>query len=163
MARSIHQLSWNECKRATPDNGPPYLGDGGGLYLQVRGEGKSRVFRYTDRRTSDEHWLGLGSMSTYDIVEAREKARKCRQLLAEGKDPKTERKNERAEAAHRAGCARTVKQLWDEFYDVHIKFLKEREGLTGVMRKYVLSKIGNMPIAKVKGISSSKAGPVALG
>src|SRR5438128_2179648 len=142
---ATEKLSWGFCKRVTEDG---MYGDGGGLWLQVRGNGKSWVFRWTDRRTKQERIIGLGSMSTFDIVEAREKARRCRQLLTEGKCPKAERDGERLDAAHRAGLARTFQQVWSEFYDAKTRHLRlvSRKGVIYDMNAHVLPKIGKMPI-----------------
>src|SRR6266536_2214718 len=151
MARGKERLSWGACKRAIAADGP-YLCDGGGLYLQVRGAaGKSWVFRWTDRRTGKDRFIGLGSMSTYDIVEVREKARKCRQLLAEGKCPKAEKNGEELNASIRAGRVKTVKQVVDEFYDTHIAVLSRdtRVNFERYMKRYVLLKIGHLPFAKL--------------
>jgi hypothetical protein len=80
---------------------PGYYGDGGGLYLQVSPSGtKSWVFRFMmNRRNRD---MGLGSLNTFTLKEARERARRCRQLVAEGIDPiedlRARRDRARAEA-----------------------------------------------------------------
>jgi Arm domain-containing DNA-binding protein len=34
-----------------------------------------------------ERQMGLGSLKTYGLADAREQARKCRQMVAEGQDP----------------------------------------------------------------------------
>jgi Arm DNA-binding domain len=67
------------------------LADGGGLYLQVtRGQGgvlnRSWIFRFAggDGR---ERKMGLGSLHTIGLADAREKANACRQLRLEGIDP----------------------------------------------------------------------------
>src|SRR5579872_4204831 len=60
--------------------------DGGGLYLQVTSkEARSWIFRYTLRGVSRE--MGLGSAFTFGLSDARERARECRQLCADGIDP----------------------------------------------------------------------------
>jgi hypothetical protein len=68
--------------------------DGGGLYLQVSesrtSEGqlnKSWIFRFADRITGKDRQMGLGSLKTYGLVEARAKAAQCRQMLDAGDDP----------------------------------------------------------------------------
>ncbi|MGV7215910.1 tyrosine-type recombinase/integrase [Bradyrhizobium sp. UFLA05-112] len=82
---------------------PGMYGDGAGLYLQVKGDGKERIskswiFRYrlnghtskTGKPLARE--MGLGSLETWNLSEARERARKMRQLIDEGKDPIEARK-----------------------------------------------------------------------
>jgi hypothetical protein len=60
------------------------------LYLQVRPSRKgglraSRILRYY--RDGRQTWRGLGKASVFALAEARERARKHRQLLADGLDP----------------------------------------------------------------------------
>src|ERR1700704_2414441 len=56
-------------------------GDGGGLWLQVtpNKRGRSWVFRYSFSGKARE--MGLGSLDTIGLAEAREQAKQCRQLL----------------------------------------------------------------------------------
>src|ERR1700716_4505061 len=56
-------------------------GDGGGLWLQVtpNRRGRSWVFRYSFNGRARE--MGLGSLDTIGLAEAREQAKQCRQLL----------------------------------------------------------------------------------
>lgn len=60
--------------------------DGGDLYLQASPTAsKSWVFRYEiDRR---KRAMGLGSINTFTPGKVRERARKARQLVADGIDP----------------------------------------------------------------------------
>jgi Arm DNA-binding domain len=63
-------------------------GDGGGLFLQVSRYGtKSWVFRFKAKGRLRE--MGLGSLDTYSLAEARERAREQRKLRDKGKDGKT--------------------------------------------------------------------------
>jgi integrase len=67
----------------------------GGLYLRAAAAGTaSWVFRYEIDGVGHEH--GLGSVATFDLDEARERARLCRQLLHDGKDPIAERQAARS-------------------------------------------------------------------
>ena len=53
---------------------PRFYGDGGGLYLQVSQYGtKSWVFRF--KRNGKPRDMGLGSINTFTLKEARERAR----------------------------------------------------------------------------------------
>ena len=83
MPRSINKLSELKIRNASE---PGYLGDGGGLYLQVsKTRTKSWVFRYSIHRRARE--MGLGSLNTFGLKEARERARRYRQMIADGVDP----------------------------------------------------------------------------
>src|SRR6476659_7228269 len=88
------RLTAREVMNAKPEAGrrAAMLPDGGNLYLQatlgkdgtVR---RSWVFRYElDNRRHD---LGLGSLDTFDLAGARERAKGLRQQLADGIDPFT--------------------------------------------------------------------------
>lgn len=66
--------------------------DGGGLFLHIRQRGdkaeRAWVFKYKrgERGATREHWIGLGPVR--DVAQAREFARKCREALASGQDPR---------------------------------------------------------------------------
>lgn len=65
---------------------PGRYGDGGGLWLQVSKWGtKAWLFRYM--LNGRARHMGLGSLDTFSLKEARERARQCRQLVADGIDP----------------------------------------------------------------------------
>jgi integrase len=67
--------------------------DGWGLYLVVEPVGSARwAFMYRSRTTGKRREMGLGSTEALGLAEARLAARDARELLAEGKDPITERK-----------------------------------------------------------------------
>lgn len=70
---------------------PGYYFDGGGLYLQVaKGGSKSWVLRYAVNKRPRE--MGLGSLVTFTLAEARDRATKFRQMVADGIDPIDDRK-----------------------------------------------------------------------
>jgi hypothetical protein len=62
--------------------GPGMHGDGGGLWLQVtpNRNGRSWIFRYSFNGRARE--MGLSSLATIGLSEAREAAKQCRGLLA---------------------------------------------------------------------------------
>jgi hypothetical protein len=88
MSRAIHRLTPLRIKSTKPG----MWADGGGLYLQcttgpndtVR---KSWLFRF--ERNGRERQMGLGSLTTVPVQEAREKAAECRRLLQSGVDRMT--------------------------------------------------------------------------
>ena len=84
---------------------PGYYGDGSGLYLQISDYGtRSWVFRFMLHGRSRE--MGLGSLNTFSLKEARERARGARQLLADGVDPIEARREKRG-----ADCAATAARI----------------------------------------------------
>ena len=71
-----------------------HYGDGGGLYLAISRWGTaSWTFRYRiGGRRGPLREMGLGPLGTFDLAEAREEARKQRQLRYAGRDPLEERR-----------------------------------------------------------------------
>jgi integrase len=87
MAKQTERLSSAKVKHAKPG----MHADGGGLYLQVtagKEEGqlnKSWLYRY--KIAGRERQMGLGSLNTIGLAEARAAAEECRKLTRESKDP----------------------------------------------------------------------------
>src|SRR5712692_8858601 len=76
---------------------PGYYGDGGGLLLQVSRFGTaSWVFRYRVGGRLRE--MGLGSLDTIGLADARDRARKAREQRLDGLDPIEVRKGARLAA-----------------------------------------------------------------
>ena len=99
MVRGIHTLTKSDCvahvKKCQKLKITRPVCDGGGLYLRATTTGAaSWLFRYEQDGRGREH--GLGSFYTFDLDEARERARACRKLLADGKDPIAEQQAARA-------------------------------------------------------------------
>jgi integrase len=98
MIRNIHRLSPAAVKHAKPG----MHCDGGGLYLQaVVGAGgvvrKSWLFRFAEN--GRERQMGLGSLDSVGLAQARDKATECRRLRQEGVDPIEARNSHRASVA----------------------------------------------------------------
>jgi integrase len=145
--------------------------DGGGLYLEVSGEPdgkggisirKSWIFRYAVRgqtvtsRTGKvrqrERGMGLGSLITVNLEEAREKARKCRNLLLDGIDPLEHRRSERTQAAVKAAKAMTFDQCRDAYVLAKgVGWRNEHHAKDWVssLQRHVSPIIGNLPVAEV--------------
>jgi integrase len=82
-----------------------------GLYLQISKNGASWLFRYEIAETRAtlnngkpangrrERWLGLGSLKTFNLKQACDRARAMRQLLADGIDPLQQREAAKAATA----------------------------------------------------------------
>src|SRR6266403_1612337 len=88
--------------------------DGHGLYLQVvNSNNKSWLLRF--ERDGRERWLGLGPLHTYNLKEARERARDARQLLHSGIDPIEHRKAAKAAQALAAAKTRTFKECAEAY------------------------------------------------
>jgi integrase len=134
---------------------PGKYGDGRGLYLQVTDTGaRSWVLRY--ERGRRERAMGLGPVRDFTLEEARERARKARQLLRDGVDPIDARRAERArqvaEAAAVAARARSFRQCAELYFDRHSagwKNKKHRKQFLTSLATYAYPKIGKLPVADV--------------
>ncbi|ESX48810.1 integrase arm-type DNA-binding domain-containing protein [Mesorhizobium sp. C416B] len=157
MARSINKLSAVEvAKKAKPGT----YGDGGGLYLQVakstaKGaqEGaitKSWLFRFM--LAGKARYMGLGDVQTFNLKEARERARAARQLVSDGKDPIEDRRERTA--ALRADDAKriTFKQASERYIAAQKagwKNAKHADQWQNTLATYAFPVIGDLPVAKV--------------
>src|SRR5260370_1459757 len=104
-ARVIGKLTTIRVQRAKRRG---LYGDGGGIFLEVSSTGtKSWIFRF--KEAGRLRVMGLGPLHTVSLADAREKARECRRLRLERKDPIEERKVGRAAARLDAAKAITFK------------------------------------------------------
>ncbi|HMA70230.1 MAG TPA: Arm DNA-binding domain-containing protein [Xanthobacteraceae bacterium] len=152
MARQTEQLSSAKVRHAKPG----MHADGGGLYLQVtagKAEGqlnKSWLFRFALK--GKERQMGLGSLNTIGLSEAREKAERCRKLLKEGRDPIEARMAERA--AQQSDKAKSVTFAWcaTEYMKAHEagwRNAKHRQQWHNTLATYVHPIIGKLPVQDV--------------
>ena len=95
----MHKLTVKDIKRLQTAKDYGKFGDGGNLYLQGSEEYGtwSWLLRFKSPELGKERWMGLGSLDTFSLAEAREEARKHRQALARGVDPIEQRMRERKE------------------------------------------------------------------
>jgi integrase len=83
MGRAIERLNALQVAKLSK---PGYYPDGANLYLQVSATGsKSWIFRFTVAGKQRE--MGLGPLTAFTLAEARHRAQRQRQLLADGLDP----------------------------------------------------------------------------
>ncbi len=134
---------------------PGMYADGGGLYLQVSGDGvnrvaKSWIFRFTLRGRSRE--MGLGSLNTFGLAGAREKARACRQRLDDGIDPVEARKAERSEQAAQDAKLLSFAECTRRYIDVQKAAwsnAKHAAQWPSTLKTYAEPVIGHLPIRSV--------------
>ncbi|PIW28509.1 MAG: integrase [Rhodospirillales bacterium CG15_BIG_FIL_POST_REV_8_21_14_020_66_15] len=115
MAREIGKLSAVAVRNQSK---PGLHGDGGGLYLQVTKAGvKTWIYRFmlSGRRRD----MGLGPLHTVGLAEAREEARRCRQLVRQGIDPIEDRKTTKLAAKAEALKALTFKECAKAYIKAH--------------------------------------------
>jgi integrase len=125
--------------------------DGYGLYLQVASDtNRSWLFRY--ERDGRERWLGLGPLHTFDIDEARERARRCRQLLVDGLDPAEARKLEQEQRALAAARNKTFAECAEMYFNANAdqwRNPKHRAQFLSTLKQYAFPIIGAVAVADV--------------
>ncbi len=96
--------------------------DGGGLYLRVSGDaGRSWIFRYAERGAPKLRLIdmGLGSVATISLKEARNLALEMRKILHAGRDPLTERAKEKQALALEKAKRLTFGECAESYIEAH--------------------------------------------
>jgi len=144
LARSLNKLSAVSA-RTLPSG--KYC-DGGGLWLQKRPDGGGQlILRFTIHGRRRE--MGLGSLSTVSLKEARGAAESARAIVRANQDPIKERDRQAREAA------RNVHMLKDIALDAFESRKAELKGDGKAGRWFtplelhVLPKLGNVPISDI--------------
>jgi integrase len=122
-----------------------------GLYLIIGGPKAAHwELRYQlDHRC---RWMGLGSAKTFNLLEARERARRERQRIADGTDPLESRRAERAAKAAADVKRMTFKEAAAAYIEAHQgKWRSAVHGKqwTNTLATYVYPLIGNLDIADI--------------
>lgn len=148
MARGINRLTGADLRRSKPGR---YL-DGGGLYLQVKvakdgSINRSWLFRFAIN--GRDRWMGLGSLNTVSLAEARERARPCRLMVLDSSDPIDARRERRAKEA----AASKRMMTFDECATAYIaakrnEWRSQHHAATWprTIRKYASPTIGKLPV-----------------
>jgi integrase len=138
-------------KRIARASQPGRYSDGRNLYLQVNANGaKSWLFRY--ELNGQERAMGLGPTADFTLKEARERANKARQLLADGIDPLEHKRSERAAKALEAARALIFKEAATQYFNQHEskwKNSKHRAQFLSTLEQYVFPKIGKLSVAAI--------------
>ncbi|WP_353037706.1 Arm DNA-binding domain-containing protein [Mesorhizobium sp. M1076] len=117
MSRSLHKLS---ARSVAAIDKPGRHGDGGGLYLNVSGDGRRRwIFLY--RREGKLKEMGLGSARDVTLARAREAANEATAVLSAGGDPLRLKRTKELQAANPSPGATP---LFGEFADSLIDQIK---------------------------------------
>jgi integrase len=141
MARIIERLTALQVSRAR--QGKHH--DGGGLYLIIhKGGSRSWAFRYGPQ---GRRYLGLGPTHTITLAAARERARACREMLLDGRDPIVERQERKAAGAKVVTFAEAVERYvasnraaWGA---------EHAKDWNGSVATYVLPVLGAVPVHAV--------------
>ncbi|CAH36594.1 tyrosine-type recombinase/integrase [Burkholderia pseudomallei] len=146
--RKIHRLSAIGVEKA---KAPGYLGDGGGLYLQVSPSlTKSWIFRFKLHGRSRE--MGLGPYTALSLAEARKRAEDCRRLLLDGVDPIEARKGDRLQQKLQVARSMTFADCASTYIAAHRdawKNAKHAQQWENTIETYANPVIGKLPIQDV--------------
>lgn len=147
--RAINKLSATEVARKTK---PGRYGDGGGLWLQVSSYGsKAWVFRYM--LDGKARHMGLGSVDTFSLKEARERARLARQLVADGVDPIETKRAKRSSSSAASAKRITFKEAAERFIKAkggEWRSPVHRQQWENTLATYAEPIIGNLSVAEIE-------------
>src|SRR6516225_6930859 len=115
MAQTINRLT---ARKVETVKTPGYVGDGGGLFLQV-GETGSKSWIFEFRFAGRRREMGLGSLERVSLSEARAQRDACNQMLRAHTDPIEHRRRERAAAILTAHGTITFADAIDKYLTVH--------------------------------------------
>ena len=157
MARLINRLTDKEVRNKRK---PGHFADGGGLWLQVTKSGaKSWIFRYsrgTNPNSINGHRksydMGLGSLHTISLADARSTATDYRKMLLNGLDPIKQRNQGRLKDAFESASSKTFDECAAAFVKAHKadwKNVKHAEQWENTLETYASPTIGKLPIQAI--------------
>ena len=150
MAKTLDKLSPLKVQRL---KAPGLYSDGGGLYLQIKAAGqRSWVFRYRMGGRKTPRDMGLGSLDSVSLADARTKAAGNRNLILDGIDPIEARKRDKVAAALDASKAITFKECATAYIAAHREGWRNEKHAaqwTATLDAYAYPKIGKLPVRDV--------------
>lgn len=138
----IKRLSARMVATATPGR---YC-DGGGLWLVIRNGRRNWTFRY--HRDGRARTMGLGPVATVSLADARERARKARELLLDGVDPIEARRADRGKRRN-AITFRQATALYIATHGGSWRNPKHRAQWTNTLETYAWPIIGDVLVGKI--------------
>lgn len=124
-------------------------GDGGNLWITIRGETRAWTFRYKSPLTGKRREMGLGPARDVPLSEARSKAADARRLLLEGRDPL----EEQTKRKHDATKERTFKEVAEHYIAEQTPAWKDPRSAPmwrSSLGRHVYPLMGNRPIGQVQ-------------
>lgn len=125
------------------------------MVLQISKWGtKSWAFRYrriVAGRLRDRH-LGLGAVDTLSLADARERARECRRLLLDGRDPIEERRAERRRQQFETARGVTFKSCAEQYIaakSAEWRNAKHRDQWNSTLAAYAYPELGEIDVAAI--------------
>jgi integrase len=129
--------------------------DGGGLLLKVQNSkdgnslNKSWIYRWG---AQGKNSIGLGSLNDFSLAEARERARECRKMVAEGKNPKEERDRDKKALQQAKASSITFKAAAKKYIELNKATWtneKHAQQWTNTLDAYAYPIIGDIACADI--------------
>ena len=121
--------------------------DGGGLWLNKRGDSSNWFFRYTIAGQRRE--MGLGSLRAVSLKRAREQAERCRASVQDCKDPIRLRDKSRRAQEHSDISLKTIARQAFEAKKAELKGDGKNGRWFSSIKLHVLPKLANYPIDEI--------------
>lgn len=108
-------------------------------------------YRYRDKTSGKQRWLGLGLHGSITADKARELAKKAAGEVADKKDPQAELQESRAEAKReRLAATNTVNAILDAFEKDHVEGLRSGDQVKAAFTNHVRPRLGERSIYDLK-------------
>ncbi len=157
MRRTIDRLTTAQLRHAKlrPGERGRLLADGGNLFLHVKAAPSGPAYKnwlFNYERDGVRRSMGIGSLHTIGLSEARAKARSLRQLLLDGVNPLEAKRAKRLAEAIEAAKRKTFRQCAEDYLALHLsefKNPKHRQQWCNTLAQYAFPKIGAMSVGDV--------------
>ena len=123
--------------------------DGRGLYLLVRQNSRSWIYRYK-MRGGPRRDMGIGPLHLFSLAEARDEAAKLGKMVFHGTDPLVQRQAERG--PREKAKKMTFRELAERYVADHRAEWRSPKSLAaweGTLRDYAYPLLGNMPVGAI--------------
>jgi integrase len=150
MPAQAHRLSDRQLKSVKAKDKDYVLSDGEGLQLRVRSNGSMLWnFNYRDPVTKNRINMGLGTYPELSLANARKKVIEARELLAQGIDPKVQRKaDNEAKRAQNEHTLENVATAWFELKK-HSVTTAYAEDIWRSLTLHVFPSLKNTPLTDI--------------
>lgn len=152
---ATNKLTATEVAKLIKDNKQGRHGDGGGLYLEIKGGSASWIFRFI--RQGRERQMGLGPARDVSLAQAREKAQAHRTALANDSDPQLERDRERASKNPTTVTFQIAAEQFLDNYRRGLKNEKHRAQVGTRLETYAFPVLGRMAVNRIETSDVEKA------
>ncbi|PHM41641.1 integrase [Xenorhabdus szentirmaii] len=137
-----------QIEAAKPKEKTYKLADGGGLYLEITSRG-SKYWRMKYRRPTDkkEDRLAFGVYPVVSLADARAKRDEAKKLIAQGSDPKAEKKGAQAESKG----APPFEQIAREWHASNKRWSEDHSNrILRSLEHYIFPHIGKLDISTLR-------------